>query len=131
MKSVFCRIWSPQLKPRDPDIIEGHNIFDFDLPYIEARCKRHRVKLDIGRDGSRLSSRPSRFSAGERLSGCRRYEVYGRHIVDTLHMVQLYDVSHRELESYGLKAVARHFGVAAGPDLCGPGDDERAVQGRS
>ena len=27
---------------RDPDVIEGHNIFRFDLEYIEARARRHR-----------------------------------------------------------------------------------------
>jgi DNA polymerase elongation subunit (family B) len=32
--------------------------------------------------------------------------------VDTLFLVQLYDVGTRELESFGLKAVARHLGVA-------------------
>jgi len=100
---------------RDPDVIEGHNIFQFDLPYIETRCKRHGVKLKIGRNGSAATSRSSRFTAGERTSNYRRYDVYGRHIVDTLHLVQLYDVSHRDLQSYGLKAVARYFGVAA-PD---------------
>ena len=26
---------------RDPDVIEGHNIFRFDLEYIEARARRH------------------------------------------------------------------------------------------
>ena len=39
----------------------------------------------------------------------------GRHIVDTWILAQLYDVGARDLDSYGLKDVARHFGVAA-PD---------------
>lgn len=98
---------------RDPDVIEGHNLFNFDLPYIEKRCKRHKVKLNIGRDGSKLKGRPSRFSAGERTLSYKRYEAFGRHIIDTLHLVILYDVIHRDLESYNLKAVARYFEVAA------------------
>lgn len=101
------------VRERDPDVIEGHNLFAFDLPYIERRARRHRVRLTLGRDGSTLSSRSSRFTAGEHTTTYPRYEVYGRHIVDTLHMVQLYDVSHRDLDSYGLKAAARYFGVAA------------------
>lgn len=100
---------------RDPDVIEGHNIFDFDLPYIEQRSRMCKVKLKLGRRGRTLQSKPSRFSHGERTAAYRRYTAWGRHIVDTLHLVQLYDVSHRDLESYSLKAVARHFGVAA-PD---------------
>ncbi len=98
---------------RDPDVIEGHNIFNFDLPYIQTRCKRHRIRLALGRDGSILASRSSRFSAGERTSTYTRFGIYGRHVVDTMHLTQLYDAIHRDLESYSLKAVARYFGVAA------------------
>lgn len=101
------------VRERDPDVIEGHNLCNFDLPFLEARARRHRVRLKLGRDGSLLRGRSSRFTAGERTSGYRRYDMHGRQVVDTLHLVQLYDVIHRDLESYGLKNVARHFGVAA------------------
>ncbi len=103
------------IRERDPDVIEGHNLFNFDLPYLERRAKRHGLSLTLGRDGSPLTARTSRVSFGETTGSYSRYEAFGRHIVDTMHLVQLYDVSARELESYGLKSVARHFGVAA-PD---------------
>ncbi|OGV74846.1 MAG: hypothetical protein A3K19_00685 [Lentisphaerae bacterium RIFOXYB12_FULL_65_16] len=102
-----------RVRERDPDVIEGHNIFNFDLPYIGTRCKRHKVRLKLGRDGSVITSRSSRFTAGEHTSTYQRYDIYGRHIIDTMHLVQLYDVSHRDLDSYGLKSVAKYFGVAA------------------
>ncbi|MFW5893954.1 MAG: DNA polymerase domain-containing protein [Verrucomicrobiota bacterium] len=98
---------------RDPDILEGHNIFNFDLPYLDARARRHAVSLDLGRAGRRIRSRSSRFSAGEYSTTYTRYDVYGRHVVDTMHLARLYDVSHRVLESVSLKSVAKHFGVAA------------------
>lgn len=101
------------IKDQDPDVIEGHNIFRFDLPFIEERAKRHKVALSLGRDESLLKSRPSRISIAERTISYPRYEVYGRHIVDTYHLVQFYDVTHRDLEDYSLKSVARHFGVAS------------------
>ncbi|HSE06077.1 MAG TPA: DNA polymerase domain-containing protein [Methylomirabilota bacterium] len=103
------------LRERDPDVLEGHNIFRFDLEYLEARARRHRVPLAWGRDGSVLRGFPSRMQVAERTIGYRRYGVAGRHIVDTWILAQLYDVGARDLESYGLKDVARHFGVAA-PD---------------
>ncbi len=103
------------LRERDPDVLEGHNIFRFDLEYLEARARRHRVPLAWGRDGSVLRGYPSRMQVAERAIGYRRYGVAGRHIVDTWILAQLYDVGARDLESYGLKDVARHFGVAA-PD---------------
>ncbi len=103
------------IREHDPDVIEGHNIFRFDLEYMEARARRHEVPLAWGRDGSTLGSYPSRMQIAERTIGYRRYRIAGRHIVDTWILAQLYDVGARDLESYGLKDVARHFGIAA-PD---------------
>ena len=100
------------VRERDPDAIEGHNIFRFDLPYLEVRARKHKLKLDLGRDGSTLRSHPSRLQIAERVIQYRKFEVHGRHIVDTLFLVQFHDVGARELESFGLKAAARHFGVA-------------------
>jgi DNA polymerase elongation subunit (family B) len=101
------------IRERDPDVIEGHNIFRFDLEYLEARARRLRVPLAWGRDGSLLRGRPSRMQIADRGIGYRRYAVVGRHIVDTWILAQLYDVAARDLPSYGLKEVARHFGVVA------------------
>lgn len=103
------------VQTRDPDVIEGHNIFNFDLPYITERAKRHRVTLALGRDGSVPRRHPSRFSIGERTIAYTRFDIFGRHVVDTLFMVQAYDITHRSLEGFGLKEVAVHFGLAA-PD---------------
>lgn len=100
------------VRERDPDVIEGHNIFKFDLPYLEMRARKCGVKLALGRDGSALRSHPSRLQIAERLIQYRKFEIHGRHIVDTLFLVQFHDVAARELESFGLKAAARHFGVA-------------------
>lgn len=100
------------IQERDPDAIEGHNIFRFDLPYLAARAKRLKVKLPWGRDGTPLQSRPSRVQIAEKTIQYPKALLHGRHIVDTWLLAQYYDVSSRELESFGLKSVARHFGVA-------------------
>jgi len=97
---------------RDPDVIEGYNIFGFDLPYIVQRAKMNGVKLSIGRDGSAPKARPSRFTAAERTVSYTRFDVFGRHVVDILFMVHVYDVSHRSLTGLGLKEVAVHFGLS-------------------
>ena len=100
------------VRDRDPDVLEGHNIFKFDLPYLETRARKLGVKLGLGRDGSLLRSHPSRLQIAERLIQYRKFEIHGRHVVDTLFLLQFHDVGARELESFGLKAAARHFGVA-------------------
>jgi len=101
------------ISERDPDVIEGHNIFRFDLEYMEARARQVGVELRWGRDGSPLRGHPSRMQVAERAITYRRYQIPGRHIVDTWILVQHYDVGARDLESYGLKEVARHFRLAA------------------
>ena len=97
---------------RDPDVLEGHNIFRFDLPYIETRARLNKVKLTLGREGRLFKKRNSRFNAAERTINYTRYDLYGRHVVDTFHLCIFYDIVHRNLESYGLKYVAKHFGVS-------------------
>ena len=101
------------VRERDPDVLEGHNIFRFDLEYLEARARRHGVTLAWGRDGSALRGRPARLQIAERTIGYRRYELAGRHVVDTWMLAQLHDAGTRDLPGFGLKDLARHFGVAA------------------
>lgn len=101
------------IRERDPDVIEGHNIFRFDLEYLRIRAARHGVRLAWGRDGSAIRVRPSRFTVAERTVDYPRCDIYGRSVIDTYFLVQLYDVSARVLESHGLKQVVAHFGLSA------------------
>ncbi len=98
----------------DPDVITGHNIFRFDLDYIGRRAQMHDIRLTWGRNGAAPHITPhARWSLAEKNLEYQRWDIYGRHIIDTYFLVQLYDVGGRNLESHGLKSVARHFGVAA------------------
>ncbi len=100
---------------KDPDVIEGHNIFSFDLPYLQKRCAFHAVQFSIGRDGLLPKTFPSSIRFAERSIDFTFFDIPGRHVIDTLFLVQSYDISKRALQSYGLKAVAKHFGFAS-PD---------------
>ncbi|MFZ4683902.1 MAG: 3'-5' exonuclease, partial [Terrimicrobiaceae bacterium] len=68
------------IQERDPDVIEGHNLFKFDLPYLTARAKKLKVRLAWGRDGSPLKSRPSRLQIAEKTIQYPKFAVRGRHI---------------------------------------------------
>lgn len=96
----------------DPDVIEGHNIFKFDLDYLRVRCQRLGVLCAWGRFGQMASFRNSRFKIAERWIDFPKYEIPGRAIFDTYLMIQLYDVTKRELHSYGLKSVAIALGIS-------------------
>jgi DNA polymerase, archaea type len=100
------------IQERDPDVIEGHNLFKSDLPLLFARAKKLKVRLAWGREGSSLSSRPSRLQIAEKLIQYPKFTVRGRHIADSWVLAQFYDVSSRELETFGLENIARHFRVS-------------------
>jgi DNA polymerase elongation subunit (family B) len=97
---------------RDPDVIEGHNLFAFDVPYISARAQRHNIPLTWGRDGSDLQTGHGRqrYKVGSQSPEFRAAYIHGRHIIDTYHQVQRYDIGGK-LESYGLKSVVRALGL--------------------
>jgi DNA polymerase elongation subunit (family B) len=101
-----------EIRQRDPDVIEGHNLFRFDLEYIEARAKKHRIDLKLGRDGSHLRSRAARMQMAERTITYRKYEIFGRHLIDTWILAQHYDIATREADNVSLREIARHLGIA-------------------
>src|SRR5438034_8156440 len=104
------------VKERDPDVIEGHNLFRFDLPYLVARAKKAKTKLDWGRGDGFLRSRPSRLQIAEKTIDYPKFTVGGRHFVDTFLLAQFYDVGMRSLAGFERTDVARHF------DLCDSGE---------
>ena len=107
------------IKERDPDVIEGHNMFRFDLPYLVARAKKARTKLDWGRSGGFLRSRPSRLQIAEKTIDYPKFAVDGRHFVDTFLLAQFYDVGMRTLTGFERIDVARHFGLCQSEEVSG------------
>lgn len=102
----------------DPDVIENHNLHGFDLPFLERRARTLGVPLGLARIGpAGLRRRAARRGfAGESDEERRvRFVAPGRELIDTLDAVRRYDFSTRELPSHGLKAVAKHLGLAT-PD---------------
>ena len=105
------------IKERDPDVIEGHNLFRFDLPYLVARAKKAKTKLDWGRSGGFLRSRPSRLQIAEKTIDYPKFTIDGRHFVDTFLLAQFYDVGMRTLSGFERLDVARHFGFCDSEEL--------------
>ena len=98
------------IEERDPDVIEGHNLFRFDLPYLVTRARRAKAKLNWGRSGGFLRSRPSRLQIAEKTIDYPKFTIDGRHFVDTFLLAQFYDVGMRTLSGFERVDVARHFG---------------------
>src|SRR5438128_58072 len=105
------------IKQRDPDVIEGHNLFRSDLPYLVGRAKKLKTKLDWGRSGGFLRSRPSRLQIAEKTIDYPKFTVGGRHFVDTFLLAQFYDVGMRSLAGFERTDVARHFELCDGEQI--------------
>ncbi len=113
-----------RIEAADPDVIENHNLHGFDLPFLDARARRLRVPLGLGRTGpAGLRERAARRGVLSGPDGRRRVRLIaaGRELIDTMDAVLRHDFATRELPGHGLKAVARHFGLA--------GDEREMIRG--
>ena len=107
------------IKERDPDVIEGHDLFRVHLPLLVARAKKLKTKLDWGRSGGFLRSRPSRLQIAEKTIDYPKYTLDGRHFVDTFLLAQFYDVGMRSLAGFERADVARHFELCDSEQVSG------------
>jgi DNA polymerase I len=109
------------VRERDPDVIENHNLFGFDLPFLEERARALDVPLEIGRSGPAGGPRPPRrllryeetLAIGPEARRRTRYSLAGRELIDTLDAVRRHDFVVRDMPGYSLKEVARYFGIAS------------------
>src|SRR5437660_5118475 len=102
---------------RDPDVIENHNLFGFDLPFLEQRDLVLGIPLALGRQGGppTLEKRQETLAVGPEARRRTRYSIAGRELIDTLDAVRRHDFVVRDMPSYNLKDVARYFGISS-PD---------------
>ncbi|MBI3579130.1 MAG: DNA polymerase, partial [Ignavibacteriales bacterium] len=94
------------IKERDPDVIEGHNLYGHDIPYLLKRCELNTIDFEVGRDGSSLKASTARGGFADRDSDTIFYEVAGRYLVDTLTLAHSYG----SYENYSLKFLGQTLG---------------------
>ena len=109
--SALCAL----IRERDPDIIENHNLFGFDLPFLEQRAATLKIPLILGRAGGPvdLERREETLAIGPEARRRTRYSIAGRELIDTLDAVRRHDFVVRDMPSHSLKDAARYFGIAA------------------
>lgn len=114
---VFCddqrdllNKWTEWVTEIDPSIVIGHNIYGYDLPYIQHCANLCDTELPLGRDGSnlRFNDRESRFRKdGSQFYHYKKAFMFGRQIIDTMFLSIKHDIG-RQYESYRLKAIIAH-----------------------
>jgi hypothetical protein len=113
-EAALIRELVARVKAADPDAIENHNLHGFDLPVLTRRAQILGMPLALGRiRASGLRVRTAKRGYADVSDSRRvRYVAPGRELIDTMDAVLRYDFATRQLQSHGLKAVARHLGVA-------------------
>lgn len=106
--------WCDWVWQMDPSIICGHNIYSFDLPYLNFIAEQEGIELKLGRDSSNIIIKPkaSKF----RVDGARDLEyhkvrVWGREIIDTMFLAIRHDIVAKKYDSYGLKSIIKAEGL--------------------
>lgn len=108
-KDMF-EAWCDWVQDKDPSIMLGHNIYNYDFPYLDHCASLCGAELTLGRKQRTLTFNhyTSKFRKdGSQFYDYRKCQVYGREIVDTMFLAIKYDVG-RKYESYGLKAIIKH-----------------------
>ena len=105
--------WCSWVCEKNPSVILGHNIYNFDLPYLNFVAKKSKVNLLLGRNGAAVTfgKRPSGFrkDGSQKLDFTNAF-IYGRELVDTWFLSMKYDIG-RNYESYGLKQIIKQEGL--------------------
>lgn len=101
--------WCAWVREVDPDIITGHNINGYDLPYLN-HCSDN--GLALGRDDSTITFRKK--SSDYRVDGSQTWQYnkikcYGRDIIDGMFLAVKYDIG-RNYPAWGLKPIAEYEG---------------------
>ena len=115
---VMIDDWCAWVREKNPSVITGHNIFGFDLPYLDFISKRdggiEESGLILGRDYSELKFEQyeSKFrkESGQFIH-YHQAKIYGREIVDTMFLSIKHDVASRKYTSYGLKNIIKQEGL--------------------
>src|SRR5258706_4998364 len=80
------------IRQRDPDILENHNLFSFDLQFLEYRAEALGIQLRLGRTGGpeRPGRREETLAIGPEARRRIRYSVARRELVGTLDAMRRY-----------------------------------------
>lgn len=100
--------WCTFVRSHNPAIIAGHNVFGFDLPYMQFCANRAGTTLKLGRDGSAIhfNNKTSKKRASPNDIEYFNVQIFGREIVDTMFLAMTYDFA-KKYTSYGLKSIIK------------------------
>lgn len=98
------------LRRYKPDIIAGHNIYEFDIQFLLARAEHHGLAAPFQQSQLTLGVGNAKNPKGTDALKYHPVETdWGGAVCDTLHLVCRWDFIHAELPAYDLKNTAEHL----------------------
>ena len=108
----IAKFFIEESRRRDPDVIEGFQLFDVIFPALSGAAKKQKLPFAFGRSDNPAVFRTSRLSSAERTVSYKRCDVDGRDLVDISHLALFCDVRNRDFESDKLDYLAGVFGFS-------------------
>lgn len=97
-EAACLRLFLRWLASHDPDVLIGWNLVQFDLWVLEALCRKHRMRLTLGRNSQSIHWREDEESN-------RRYaQIPGRQALDGIELMK---AATYNFPSFSLESVAR------------------------
>ncbi len=109
----FLQAWCSWVREKDPSIMLNHNIFGFDLQYLDYVAGLSNCELVLGRkeQAIRFNKWESKFRKNSsQFIHYKKCYIFGREIVDTFFLSVRYDIG-QKYESYGLKNIIKQEGL--------------------
>jgi DNA polymerase elongation subunit (family B) len=110
---AMIEAWCEWVQMVNPDVLVGHNIYGYDLPYLSFVAEKFGKTLNLGRDGSAITynSKPSEYRVDGNTSwSYKKSHIYGRQIIDGMFLAVKYDFG-RKYPSWGLKPIVEAEGM--------------------
>lgn len=113
-----------ELLKKDPDIITGWNMIDFDLAYLKDKFKKHKVSFDLGRTNAQ-----GRLRIDSGFFRTSTADIPGRQVLDALTLIkdpfikEAPSIKNAEFESFTLESVSQAI-LGKGKLLKGKGRHE-------
>lgn len=113
-QGVMLEDWARWVREMNPIILCGHNINGFDLPYILHVAEMEQITVNLGTDRSPLKQ--SDYESKYRIDGSKdlhykKHSIFGREIIDTLHLAYKYDATEKKYVTYNLKVIIAQEGI--------------------
>jgi DNA polymerase elongation subunit (family B) len=91
---------------KDPDVIEGFDLYNSLFPSLLRRCRKYNIPLKIGRDEFQVKylERISSYEYGFESS---KFIIPGRHLVDVQDLVQSFENIKRSIEVISLESIVK------------------------